>query len=265
MNVLLENIPKVSAVSILALLITVFKLSVNHWNMRGVERFLHVNSRLFSIHASNVIIFSVVSSIAFDVYMMLSNTTNFNTIQELIKFSLTSLVIMTFLISVVYIVIYILMYLLSVRVRFYIELPKEDRDTEDKQQDKEKKKEKWYVVRRINKDYLLLENERIEYQIIDANNLNEKIYISELVQINAKYLHFQKWIYNHILAVSVILCVLIVIFGILASIYPSGKLFALFISLLFLTIAAVSSIFMILDNRRVIRKINSALLEERTK
>lgn len=192
-NNILNYLPNLSFATTISVLIMFLKTVIDTFNMRAVEKIRFTNSQIMKIHFSQIVLLSLAFTIIFDATLIFENAFNWKNSNTLRIYLIGSFIFMLIITSIVYIIVYCYVRLISVKVNFFI--------IDDNEQ-------KWSVIRRVDKNTILLEGERHNFKFENFNEINKREFFEELIPDSVGY-NIRK--YKKLLFVLLIIIVLLFI------------------------------------------------------
>ncbi|MCI1615973.1 hypothetical protein [Heyndrickxia oleronia] len=205
-NSILNDLPNLSLTATISVLTLFLKNMINSFNMRPVEKICFTNSKRMMIHFSQIVILSIAFTIIFDATLIFENAFNWKNSNTLRIYLICSFIFMLIITFIVYIIVYLYVQLISLKVKFFL--------IDDNEQ-------KWTIVRRVNKETILLEGESNNFKFWNFNDLNEVELFEELITDNISFkIHKNRiWLFVVFFVEFTILMVLLFFFSYIPAVF----------------------------------------------
>jgi len=164
---------------------TLLKLTIDNFNMKEVEKKLLSNSKYFLINLSLILVATIVWSLLIGVMNTSFIRNDENYLDELFNLVVDLFPRSFIMFCILFICFYVFVYLINFKYNYFIKVG-----------EKEKQKE-WYLVRKLNKNILLLMDEIGNFRFLDYDKLPEETLYCGYVEKSQTIMSIYKYVYSN--------------------------------------------------------------------
>lgn len=232
--------------TLILILLAVLTIGIDAFNITNIEKLMLENSKKMLIQLGNIVFCSLISTII----LMLMVFDDFKQSHSLSSFLLVSFITVFLGVLVLYIPVFSLIHLCTLKFNYYL--------TYDNK--------RWRIIKRVDKDKLLLGNENIGYKIVGIDNIHDNIIFVELR--NVKNERFQ-WLYFSNTVIKVIKGLIVILTAVVAFkiISKTGSITSedaecrgMLVFMMFLVALSLVHGFLVYNNKKIVNN-NKKLIE----
>lgn len=247
MDLILDVLPKLGLPSLLVVFILILKAGIDAFNITGIENKLSSNSDKFVWYLSYSLIGSLVFTFLLFILQIFSKNNELNTLNDIISFIITYMVIFTTLFFFMYILILLMIYFFQIKIKYTLK----DLSGE------------WEIERRVDKNTVLL-SKSDSVKFIKMESLKNKListdldkdYVDAIRSVPLKHKYFNTKV-NIWIKISTPIVISVIFFGAITQFKIPNLEFITKMFLLLLYILIVLFIFhsiVACSNKRVLNK-----------